>query len=238
MEFIKMNGQFVEHQLIFNKRARLLSYVIKDGMVIVTVPPAFTEEQAKGFILENSSDILDKVNKKRENNNSPYLYVDGEKFFYRGRQYTLEIAEEDNQSKNVQLRGGHLFVYLPTGLDESEKRMAARSYIDRFYQKSALKILDELTKYYSKLMDIPYKPIKIKNQRTRWGSCSNSGNINLNWHIIMAPNQVIAYVVIHELAHLKFEDHSREFWALVAKSMPDYKRWKKWLVENSDKLVM
>ena len=211
---------------------------MKDDRVIVTVPPAFTEEQAREFILENSRDISNRINKIRERDKSPYQYGNGEKFFYRGRQYALQIIEGETRSAPVLLKGGHLFVYLAPGLDESEKKLATRSHIDGFFQDSALKILDELTQYYSKLMGIPYKPIRVKNQRTRWGSCSNKGSINLNWRIIMAPNQVITYVVIHELAHLKYEDHSREFWALVGKHMPDYKRWKKWLVDNGESLTI
>ncbi|MCL1852857.1 MAG: M48 family metallopeptidase [Peptococcaceae bacterium] len=238
MEFIELEGQPIELQLVSNKRARLLSYVIKDSRVVATVPSTSSEEQAKEFILENSEDILNKINKKREHDNSPYQYINGEKFSYRGRQYALQIVEGNNHTNHVLLKGGHLFVYLPSEFTETEKKIAIRSYLDKFFQDSALKILNELTQYYSKLMEIPYKPIKIKNQRTRWGSCSNNGSINLNWRIIMAPNQVIAYVVIHELAHLKFADHSREYWALVAKHMPDYKRWKKWLVDNSEKLAI
>lgn len=237
MEFLKINDQLIEYKLAYSKRARIISYTIKDGRVFVTLPPHLLERQAKDFILENGEEIVKKICKIRENDISPYQYQSGEKFFYRGRQYTLQIAEEDHPN-NVLLQGGHLYVYIPPGLDENEKKLAVRSRIDTFFQDNAFKILDGLARYYSRLMEIPYKPIKIKNQRTRWGSCSNSGSINLNWRIIMAPNQVITYVVIHELTHLKYEDHSREFWALVAQHMPEYKKWKKWLADNSESLAM
>jgi len=238
MEFIKINNQPIEYQFIVNKRARTLSYIVKDGRVKVTAPPEVTPQQAQDFLIEKEQELVEIIDKIRAQDKSPYLYVDGEKFLYRGRHYTLQIMEESEKCTRVQISGGHLFVYLPPGLDESEKKLAVRSLIDDFFQQNALRILEELAEHYSQRMNIPYKPIKIKNQRTRWGSCSSKGSINLNWRIIMAPNQAIAYVVIHELAHLKYADHSREFWNLVGEQMPDYKRWKKWLADNSESLTL
>ncbi|MCL1918767.1 MAG: M48 family metallopeptidase [Peptococcaceae bacterium] len=238
MEFIKIKNEPVEYQFVTNKRARTLSYVVKDGCVKVTAPPEVTPQQAQDFLTEKEEELFEIIDKIKTQDKSPYHYVDGEKFLYRGRRYTLEVLEDNKKATRVQLAGGHMFVYLPSGLDESEKKLATRSLVDTFFQQNALRILEELTEYYSRLMDIPYKPIKIKNQRSRWGSCSNKGSIYLNWRIIMAPNQVISYVVIHELAHLKYSDHSREFWALVGEHMPDYKRWKKWLADNSEGLIL
>ncbi|HLC81444.1 MAG TPA: M48 family metallopeptidase [Candidatus Nanoarchaeia archaeon] len=77
--------------------------------------------------------------------------------------------------------------------------------------------------------------IFLKYNASNWGSCSNSGNINISTRIIFAPGEIIDYVCIHELAHLQEKNHSPKFWKLVEQALPDYKEKQKWLKENSDK---
>ena len=74
-----------------------------------------------------------------------------------------------------------------------------------------------------------YNKIYIRDQKTRWGSCSSKGNLNFNWRLIMAPLFIMDYIVVHELAHLVHPNHSRDFWKLVKKIVPDYKEKKEWL---------
>ncbi len=80
--------------------------------------------------------------------------------------------------------------------------------------------------------------IRIKDQKTRWGSCSSKNNLNFSWRLIMAPERVLDYVVVHELCHLTHMNHGKEFWALVESVMPDYKDCKKWLRENEKSLTL
>ena len=112
-----------------------------------------------------------------------------------------------------------------------------KSLIEDWYKGQAQKLLPEQVDYYSRLLCATYNKLRIKDQKTRWGSCSNKGNINLNWRIIMAPHQVAAYVIIHELAHLKHMNHSKDFWKTVEESLPGYKKWKKWLTQNGKELL-
>ena len=82
-----------------------------------------------------------------------------------------------------------------------------------------------------------YAVVRIKNQKTRWGSCSAKGNINLNLRLMMAPDPVIDYVIIHELCHLRELNHSLAFWALVESCCPDYRRWRNWLKQLGPCLI-
>jgi predicted metal-dependent hydrolase len=86
-------------------------------------------------------------------------------------------------------------------------------------------------------MDVEYKQLELRNQRTLWGSCSTTGTLSLNWRMVMAPPDIVDYVVIHELAHLIEADHNREFWRIVGEHDPDYKRHADWLDANSTKLI-
>ena len=77
------------------------------------------------------------------------------------------------------------------------------------------------------------KAVRVGSQRSLWGSCSSEGNISLNWRLVVAPPEVMNYVVTHELAHLKYLDHSAAFWSLVARFCPDYKKYEAWLGHNT-----
>lgn len=104
------------------------------------------------------------------------------------------------------------------------------------YIAIARDIFTRKTEYYARIMGISYGRIAIREQKTRWGSCSSKGNLNFNWRLILAPEEVLDYVVVHELAHRREMNHSRAFYAVVESVLPDYRRARKWLKENGHTL--
>ena len=100
----------------------------------------------------------------------------------------------------------------------------------------ALRVIPERVQFYAPVVGVTYGRITIRNQRTRWGSCSAKGNLNFNCLLMKAPPEVLDYVVIHELCHLKEMNHSKAFWDEVGKVMPEYETYKLWLKENGWKL--
>ncbi len=113
----------------------------------------------------------------------------------------------------------------------SEKRLEA------IYRKAAREYFPKRVSHYARMLGVTYGKISIRDQKTRWGSCSSEGNLSFNWRLILAPPDVLDYVVIHELCHRKEMNHSKEFWALVESLMPEYKERRKWLRENGKKLT-
>ena len=101
----------------------------------------------------------------------------------------------------------------------------------------ALKVIPERVKYYAPKIGVTYGRITIRNQRSKWGSCSSKGNLNFNCLLMLAPRQVVTYVVVHELAHRKHMDHSPAFWAEVEAILPDYRESVRWLKTNGGKLL-
>ena len=106
----------------------------------------------------------------------------------------------------------------------------------KYYRNLAREVLGARTGYYARKMGVTYGRISIREQKTRWGSCSSAGNLNFNWKLILAPPEVLDYVVIHELCHLKEMNHSKAFWDEVEKVMPEYETYKLWLKENGWRL--
>ena len=95
--------------------------------------------------------------------------------------------------------------------------------------QQALEYIPKRVEYFSKIIGVTYGRITIRNQKTRWGSCSSKGNLNFNCLLMLTPPEVIDYVVVHELCHRKQMNHSKKFWAEVEKILPDYKESIKWL---------
>ena len=109
--------------------------------------------------------------------------------------------------------------------------MVKDSLTSWYKQRAEIK-LNEKAKRYAKQIGVEYKTVGIKSYKSRWGSCSVDGDIDFNWKIIMAPNRIVDYVVVHELCHLKHHDHSPQFWQAVEQVLPDYAERKEWLKEN------
>ena len=103
--------------------------------------------------------------------------------------------------------------------------------------EQAQKVIPERVKFYATKMGVKYGRITIRNQRTRWGSCSAKGNLNFNCLLMLAPPEVLDSVVVHELCHLKEMNHSDRFYAEVLRVYPDYWKWHGWLKENGSVLM-
>ena len=101
----------------------------------------------------------------------------------------------------------------------------------------ALQHIPKRVSYYEKQIGVTYGKITIRNQKTRWGSCSSKGNLNFNCLLMLTPPEVIDYVIVHELCHRKEMNHSGAFWAEVEKALPDYKEQVKWLKENGGQII-
>ena len=103
--------------------------------------------------------------------------------------------------------------------------------------EEALKVIPERVDYFAKVIGVTYGKITVRNQKTRWGSCSSKGNLNFNCLLMLAPPEVLDYVVVHELCHRKQMNHSKAFWLEVEKVLPDYKEVRKWLNEEGSQMI-
>jgi predicted metal-dependent hydrolase len=108
----------------------------------------------------------------------------------------------------------------------------AEGILERWYRQQAKAVVSGALELYRERMGVTYESLVIKDQKTRWGSCSSKGNLNFSWRLILAPKSVLDYVVVHELAHLREMNHSSRFWRIVEEYYGEYKAAERWLKEN------
>lgn len=165
-------------------------------------------------------------------------FVSGEKLLYKGNSYLLEVTESTGRFTNVNLSEGQLLVEIKAGIPSNMRREEIKRHLENWYIKKAREIITERLELFSSIIGVKVNNVRLKNQKTRWGSCSRKGNLNFNWKLVMAPTVIVDYVIVHELCHIKQMNHSPQFWLLVENQISDYKTMRKWLKENGARLYL
>ncbi|MBI5789330.1 MAG: M48 family metallopeptidase [Candidatus Schekmanbacteria bacterium] len=150
-------------------------------------------------------------------------YGENDEFLYLGKKYPLKIV---SSTKFPLVFENEQFLL------SANYRQKAQSVFQAWYMIQAEDYLNQRVGYYADRYGFKYNRLRISQALKRWGSCSAQKNLNFNWRLMLAPPEVIDYLVVHELAHLAEMNHSPRYWQRVARIMPDYKRQRKWLKDN------
>lgn len=217
------------NKLIRAKRRTIALILERDGSLTVRAPKRATLQDIHGFIQEKEKWIERSREKLRSIPVHPRKeFVDGETFLFLGKDYELRLVPSQRQT-----------LHFDSGFTlKASARPRGEAVFTKWYKSQALTIFTERVTHYANLHGFSPKQVKVTSAKTRWGSCSANGTINFTWRLVMAPLEVIDYVVIHELAHLKIKDHSQRFWKLVESLYPDFKRHRKWLRDHGEKLSL
>ena len=163
----------------------------------------------------------------------PRAYADGDTLRIGGIEFLIRIFLRDRPNSRAELHGRVIAIELSSGAPEQERARHAAALIARCVaghrRPDLIRRINDLNQ---KHFNRPIRNITFKNMSTQWGSCSAAGNINISSRLLFAPDDVLDYICIHELAHLVEQNHSPAFWALVEKAVPDYKEKKKWLKDH------
>ena len=217
-------------QIIRTKRKSIALIVKRDGSLVVRAPLRATDKQILELVEQKAGWIKAKQDDARAAyaQANPKEFVSGEGFLYLGRSYPLEIV--DGQGEPLVLGDG--FYLARPFLNQAE------AVFRSWYRKQALWVVSQRVDWYAAKNGFSYKQVKINAAQTRWGSCGPKGSLNFSWRLVMAPMQVIDYVVVHELVHLQVKNHSKDFWAKVKALMPDFKQHREWLAKNGHLLCL
>ena len=218
----------IDH-IILTKRKSIALIIEPDGRLVVRAPMHVSEADIKHLVKQKERWIREKQKQVKEKSTqpAPKVYIDGESFQYLGKSYKLKIVADLNPALVLSRKFYLSRRVLPK----------AESVFTEWYREQAWAVISERVKLYAAKHGFKYRKIRITSARTRWGSCSSMGNLNFTWRLVMAPPDVIDYVVVHELAHLRVNNHSKEYWNQVERILPDYKRRRRWLKENGQKLT-
>ena len=152
-----------------------------------------------------------------------------ESFLFQGKK--LKLKYEKIPLRRICIRNDNLIYYWSHS--EDLHRETVKKNLLLFYEKEGRKQLRESLSLFSSRMQLTPKSVRMGSQKSLWGSCSSKGTVSLNWWLIAAPSAILNYVVIHELAHLKYLNHSPSFWSLVSRFCPEYKKCEQWLKHNA-----
>lgn len=210
------------HSIIRSKRKSFGLEICEEGKLILRVPEKATNAEINEVLESKKQWILKKTAIAKSKKKIAYNFDNTDIYFFLGKQYPVTFVKQ-KQSVNFD---GEKFLIAQSQIDN------AQTVMTRWYKAKAKKLAIHLVEKYTDKLGIAHKQVKISSAKTRWGSCSSRKNININWRLVLAPLQVMEYVVAHEVAHLKYMDHSIKFWNTVEKLQPDYKLYKDWLKEN------
>ena len=128
-----------------------------------------------------------------------------------------------------QMQGDQWLVFIPQDLKRSEKKSTTIWFLEDWYRTQAEKLIPERIKHYQEILQVEPLKIRIRSFESQWGSCTSRKTLSFHWSLLIAPLEILDYVVVHELSHLVHMDHSRKFWNTVAKALPSYRQRRQWL---------
>lgn len=216
---------------------------IRGNAILIRIPVSWPREEGFKAFLELEKKViadLEKNPEKFEKSKMPKaIFTDGQEVALLGKTFRIAVRQGRSRASRARIVEDTIEITLAAGLSE-EKRVDHISNLARRAISHAVKPLVEKRVHMlnEKHFNFQFRKVFIKETSSRWGSCSEDANINLNFALLNAPQDVMDSVIIHELAHLKEKNHGEGFWTLVKNAMPDYSEKRKWLNENASKLGM
>jgi len=197
---------------------------------VTVVLPQNSSEEPETLLAENAAWVVEKKRKyDRYREQVPERrFEPGATFPYLGE--THEVVVEQRGSSDVT---DSRFALAQHHVEQTSVKRA----LETLYRRKARERFEARAEHYAGEMGVEYEQIEVRNQRTKWGSCSTTGTLGLNWRLLMAPPEVVDYIIVHELAHLRESNHTDAFWSLVAEHDPDYETHAEWLEEHSTRLI-
>lgn len=231
-------GEEIKYEVKRSKRKTIGIKISKATEIVVMIPYNCSEKMVAKVVEEKKTWIFKhwKSLKEAKANELERQYKEGEEINYLGNNYPIKIKEHDKDLIYMSLEQGNFNIFINHIKSTHLKDKIIRNAVLKWYEYQAYSIFKDITDKYSAIMGVTYGDIKLKIMKSIWGSCSYRNNLSYNLRLVMAPKEVIEYVILHELCHILEKNHSSRFWSLVERYMPDYKLKKRWLKENGYKL--
>ncbi len=200
----------------------------------VTAPLRTAEKVVESFLESKSGWIIKHYSmfQSMKENEKVRTWQNGDTIMYKGEEYKIKVFTYPKKRTAIVFNEKEFEVYINEALSSPERDENIENAFRAWFIKQAGEIIGMRVAFFTGITGLKYNSFKIKEQKTRWGSCSKKGNLNFNWKLVMSPQWVLDYVVLHEVCHLRHLNHSKAFWEMVAKYCPDYKKAHEWLRKN------
>ena len=210
----------LNYDITRSNRKTIALKVSPQGKLEVVAPLDVSDTEIDNIVKKKKFWLYKTINKEKVASRLKKEYISGELFWYMGKRYRLDVCQCEHR--------GLKFQYSKFILNHDDRNKAEELFKAFYKSKAKEKLISQVAKY-SKQMGVQYNEVKFLEMQKRWGSCTSTGNIILNTHLIKAPIYVIDYVIVHELAHLIEFNHSPKFWNIVKTQISDYKEHMQWL---------
>ncbi len=213
----------LNYSVVYSDRRKTVGITVeRDRSVVVRAPRRATADQIERVVQQKKLWIYEKLRHPQKYNLAeakPKEFVSGESILYLGRNYRLEIVDDD--FAGVRFENGFCL--------SRQSQPDAQVFLEAWFKERAAEKITPLVREVAENLGVAYNRIMISDLQYRWGSCTPNDNLNFNWRLIRAPMFVIRYVVAHELTHLLEPNHTPRFWNIVHVQVPRYARAKAWL---------
>ncbi len=216
-----ISEQLPIEKIIRQDRRTVSIQVTDNATIIIKAPRHVSDRDIEQVLVQHIKWIKGRLTRARERLKwTQRKFAQGEKFLYLGQLYELKLTDKSKSA--LTLKDKYFLL-------NKNYQSRAREIFEKWYRRQASENFFARARIYAPLLGVYFNQLKLSNARTRWGSCSSNGNINIVWRLIMAPQWIIDYVIVHELAHLRHMNHSPSFWRLVEAVFPEHKQARQWL---------
>lgn len=232
---IQYGTKIIEYSIIKSRRIKTSEIIVEADNVSVRSPFHKPISEIHEIVRKKAGWILKK--QLQYKNQNPQImkpnFQDNSTLPYSGKNYALKIISNYQGRQKIEFENGEFLIYIK---GKSSKKKVRLLY-EKWLTETAQSFLDKKNEEYTTELSVESHQIKLKNLRSRWGSLTKDGTINLSIDLLKAPTDVIDYIILHEICHLKIKGHSHRFWNLVHKFMPNYQEKIDWLSVNAKHLI-
>lgn len=229
---IKYGTQTIEYKILRKPKLKNCYISVDRDGVLVKANEATSLNEIKQFVIKKSAWIVKNLQTYKAKALETEIQT-GSRLYYLGKSYYVEVVKEvDRKKTEVEFIHSKFIIHAPLHYSQ----LALHQAIDNFYKQRAICKITPLAKKWSKVMSVTPQHISFRKANKRWGSCSPTNRISFNYHLMKVSTALIEYVVLHELSHISYKNHSKEFWSLVGKHMSDY-REKEEKIKRFEKLI-
>ncbi|HWR39154.1 MAG TPA: SprT family zinc-dependent metalloprotease [Patescibacteria group bacterium] len=231
---VTLGGYSFEYTVRYSSRRKTVQLRLSAPTRLdITAPRGFSPHNLEKVLQEKSAWILRSSSRLAMTDTAPVnqRVASGEKVLYLGQYHTLLLLP--GPAAAITVAADQIRLQYPQSWDHvPHSDLRIQDFLRSWYVEQATRLLLEKTRQWSPVIGVRPGMIRIKEQKSRWGSCSSLGNVNYNWRLIMAPPEIVDYLVVHELCHLLEGNHSGRFWSIVRHHLPDYAASRLWLKQN------